>query len=242
MRPRMPAVDGATLSRRAGIVAALRKIVPGEGVIDDLDGLRPYESDGARRNVDAWSREIARHGLDAIVVTASGCGTAIKDYGFLLRDDPAYADKAKTISALARDVSEFLLEADLPAGNGRGVTVAYHAACSLQHGQKITEAPRRLLTRAGYEVRTPLEAHLCCGSAGAYNILQPVIADQLGDRKVASLEQLRADIIATGNIGCALQIGQRAKAPVVHTIELLDWATGGPAPAALSPSSQRAVA
>jgi glycolate oxidase iron-sulfur subunit len=204
---------------------------------------REAESLGsARRNVDAWSREIARHGLDAIVVTASGCGTAIKDYGFLLRDDPAYADKAKTISALARDVSEFLLEADLPAGNGRGVTVAYHAACSLQHGQKITEAPRRLLTRAGYEVRTPLEAHLCCGSAGVYNILQPVIANQLGDRKVASIEQLGADIIATGNIGCALQIGQRAKAPVVHTIELLDWATGGPAPAALSPSSQRAVA
>jgi glycolate oxidase iron-sulfur subunit len=188
----------------------------------------------ARRNVDAWTRELDGEGLDAIVITASGCGTTIKDYGFMLRDDPAYAEKAARVSALARDVSELLIELDLPKGDGRGLTVAYHAACSLQHGQKVTEAPKRLLAGAGYIVRTPIEAHLCCGSAGTYNILQPQIAGQLGDRKVANIERLNPDVIATGNIGCAMQIGQRASVPVVHTVELLDWATGGPAPQALS--------
>jgi len=188
--------------------------------------------EAARRNVDAWTRQLKNGGLDAIVITASGCGTAIKDYGFMLRGDPAYAQKAERVSALARDISEILADAEIPAGDGRGLRVAYHAACSLQHGQKVTDAPRRLLAAAGYEVCTPAEAHLCCGSAGTYNILQPVIAGQLGDRKVANLQRTGADVIATGNIGCAMQIGQRAATPVVHTIELLDWATGGPPPLA----------
>lgn len=195
------------------------------------------EEDGlnaARRNVDAWTREIETGGLAAIIVTASGCGTTIKDYGFMLRNDPAYADRAARVSALARDISELLVDADLPVGDGRGLTVAYHAACSLQHGQKVTEAPKRLLVSAGYTVRTPAEAHLCCGSAGTYNIIQPEIAGQLGDRKAANLARLDADVIATGNIGCAMQIGPRIGVPVVHTVELLDWATGGPAPKQLS--------
>jgi glycolate oxidase iron-sulfur subunit len=196
--------------------------------------------EAARRNVDAWMREIEAGGLDAIVVTASGCGTTIKDYGFMLRSDPGYADKAARVSALAKDISELLAEADLPAGDGRGLTVAYHAACSLQHGQKVTEAPRRLLAGAGYLVRTPIEQHLCCGSAGTYNILQPAIAGQLGDRKVANLARLNADVIATGNIGCAMQIGARAATPVVHTVELLDWATGGPEPRAITLAKDRA--
>ncbi len=189
----------------------------------------------ARRNVDVWTRYVETARLDAIVVTASGCGTAIKDYGFLLRDDPAYADKAARVSALAMDISELLAKISLPPGKGRGLNVAYHAACSLQHGQKVTEAPRRLLAEAGFVVRTPAEAHLCCGSAGTYNILQPQIASQLGDRKTAHLLRLAPDVIATGNIGCAVQIAQRAAVPVVHTVELLDWATGGPAPAAIAP-------
>jgi len=193
----------------------------------------------ARRNIDAWMREIESGGLDAIVVTTSGCGTTIKDYGFMLREDAVYAEKAAQVSALARDVSELLLDVDLPAGEGRGLTVAYHAACSLQHGQKVTDAPKRLLAAAGYLVRTPSEAHLCCGSAGTYNILQPEIAGQLGDRKVAHLARLGADVIATGNIGCAMQIGQRAAIPVVHTVELLDWATGGPRPKALNDIMER---
>ena len=188
----------------------------------------------ARRTVDGWIAEIERGPADAILVTASGCGTTIKDYGFLLRNDPAYADKAARISALAKDISEFLAAIDLPAGDGRGLTVAYHPACSLQHGQKITEAPRRLLEQAGYRVRLPADAHICCGSAGTYNILQPEIAGRLGDRKAATLDALEADVIATGNIGCAVQIASRTGLPVVHTIELLDWATGGPKPTTLS--------
>ncbi|MBC2664203.1 glycolate oxidase subunit GlcF [Novosphingobium flavum] len=209
----------------------------GEGCCGALVHHMGREEDGlaaARRNVDAWTREIEAGGLDAVVITASGCGTTIKDYGFMLRGDPAYAEKAARVSALARDISELLAEVDLPPGDGRGLTVAYQSACSLQHGQKVDDAPRRLLARAGYVVRTPAEAHLCCGSAGTYNILQPDIAAQLGERKAAQLERLQADVIATGNIGCAMQIGPRVGVPVVHTIELLDWATGGPAPEQLA--------
>ncbi|WP_116090474.1 glycolate oxidase subunit GlcF [Sphingomonas crusticola] len=214
---------------------------PGEGCCGALVHHMGREAQAladARRNVDAWIREAERDGLTAILVTASGCGTVIKNYGFMLRDDPAYAEKAARISALARDVSEFLLELSLPPGDGRGLTVAYHAACSLQHGQKVTDAPRRLLAHAGYAVRTPIEAHLCCGSAGTYNILQPEIAGQLGARKAANLARLDADVVVTGNIGCALQIAQHSDIPVVHLVELLDWATGGPAPASLSHFAQ----
>jgi len=202
---------------------------------------REHDSlDAARRNVDAWTREIENGGLAAIIVTASGCGTTIKDYGHMLREDPAYATKAARVSALAKDVTEFLDAVGLPETkpNGptpAGFTVAYHPACSLQHGQKVTEAPRRLLAAAGFTVRTPAEAHLCCGSAGTYNILQPAIAAQLGTRKAGHLDALAPDAIATGNIGCATQIGLYSGTPVVHTVELLDWATGGPRPAALSP-------
>jgi glycolate oxidase iron-sulfur subunit len=189
--------------------------------------------EAARRNVDAWSR-LADEGLDAVVITASGCGTTIKDYGVMLREEPAYAAKAARVSALAADISELLARIEMPAANGRGLRVAYHAACSLQHGQKVTEAPKTLLKTAGFQVLIPTEAHLCCGSAGTYNILQPVIAGQLGDRKTAALMRLKPDVIATGNIGCAIQIGVRAQTPVLHIVELLDWAAGGPVPASLA--------
>jgi len=210
---------------------------PGEGCCGALVHHMGREHDAlaaARRNVDAWIAEIEGEGLDAILVTASGCGTTIKDYGFMLRDDPVYAGPAARVSALGKDVSEYLARIKLPAGQGRGVTVAYHPACSLQHGQKVTEAPKRLLAAAGYTVRVPAEAHLCCGSAGTYNILQSEIADRLGARKGAAIAALDADVVATGNIGCATQIARFAGLPVVHTVELLDWATGGPRPASLS--------
>jgi glycolate oxidase iron-sulfur subunit len=218
---------------------------PGEGCCGALVQHMGRQDDAlaaARRNVDAWMRELEGKGLSAILVTASGCGTTVKDYGHMLRGDPAYAQSAALVSSLARDISEFLLQVDLPPGEGRGLTVAYQAACSLQHGQKVTDAPKRLLSGAGYTVRTPVEAHLCCGSAGTYNILQPVIAGQLGDRKAASLERLAPDVIATGNIGCAMQLGQRTRIPIVHTIELLDWATGGPAPSSLQHIHERTPA
>jgi glycolate oxidase iron-sulfur subunit len=191
--------------------------------------------DAARRNVDAWMREIEGQGLDAIVITTSGCGTAIKDYGFMLRNDPAYAAKAARVSRIARDITEYLETLDLGlAPEGARLTVAYHSACSLQHGQQVKNAPKMLLTRAGFEVREPAEGHLCCGSAGTYNILQPEIARRLRDRKVGNIEATGADIVAAGNIGCLTQIGSGTAKPVVHTVELLDWAYGGPKPAKLA--------
>ncbi|QTH23355.1 glycolate oxidase subunit GlcF [Rhizorhabdus wittichii] len=232
-----PEVRAATI-RLLGRLGYQAVLAPGEGCCGALVhhmGREEAARDAARRNVDAWSRQIDEAGgLDAILITASGCGTTIKDYGFLLRDDPAYADRAARVSALAKDVSEFLDTLALPAGDGRGLTVAYHPACSLQHGQKITEAPKRLLARMGYRVKTPAEAHLCCGSAGTYNILQPELAGKLGDRKAAAIDRLDADVIATGNIGCAMQIGMRSATPIAHVVELVDWASGGPAPESLS--------
>jgi glycolate oxidase iron-sulfur subunit len=191
-----------------------------------------------RRNVDVWTRstdaEAARGGIDAIVITTSGCGTLIKDYGFVLRNDRAYSARAARIAQLGKDISELLTPADFqPNENMRSVRVAYQSACSLQHGQKIIEQPRRLLEAAGFDVHVPMESHLCCGSAGTYNILQPQLAAQLGDRKVANLAALQAQVIATGNIGCATHLASRTKLPVAHTVELLDWATGGPMPAAM---------
>jgi glycolate oxidase iron-sulfur subunit len=209
--------------------------VKGEGCCGSLEhhmGKQDPALAAARRNVDLWTREIEQGGLDAIVVTLSGCGTTIKDYGFMLRADPAYADQAARVSALARDVSEILAGA-LPPAEAKGLKVAYHPACSLQHGQRIVDAPARLLAAAGYQVALPAEAHLCCGSAGTYNLLQPEIAGQLRDRKLANIAALEPDVIATGNIGCMVQLRSRANTPVVHTVELLDWATGGPMPPAL---------
>jgi glycolate oxidase iron-sulfur subunit len=185
----------------------------------------------ARNNVDAWIREIEQNGLDAIVITASGCGTTIKDYGHMLRLDPAYADKSARVSALAKDVTEYLEELDLPEPEmAPALTVAYHSACSMQHGQKIIRQPKSLLAKAGFRVVEPREGHLCCGSAGTYNIMQPEISMQLRDRKVANLAATGADLVATGNIGCITQIADRAGMPILHTVELLDWAYGGPKP------------
>ncbi|HEX4179862.1 MAG TPA: heterodisulfide reductase-related iron-sulfur binding cluster [Caulobacteraceae bacterium] len=190
----------------------------------------------ARANVDAWTRQIER-GLTAIVVTASGCGTTLKNYGFMLRHDPAYADKAARVSALARDITELLAEAGLPPrALEPGLTVAYHGACSLQHGQRVTAAPKALLAEAGFTVREPRDAHLCCGSAGTYNILQSEIAGRLGQAKAGALAAVKPDVICAGNIGCLVQIAGSTGIPIVHTAQLLDWATGGPKPAGLTAS------
>ena len=189
----------------------------------------------ARAAIDLWTREIETDGLDAIIVTASGCGTTIKDYGYMLRNDPAYAGRAARVSALAKDISEYLASLDLgAAARPGGLKVAYQAACSLQHGQKIVKQPKELLAMAGFTVSDIGEAHLCCGSAGTYNIMQPEIATRLRDRKVANIERTGADVVATGNIGCMTQLAEATAIPIVHTVELLDWAHGGPRPAALA--------
>lgn len=192
----------------------------------------------AEANIRAWMAEINGEGLDAIVINTSGCGTTVKDYGHMFRDTPL-AQEAATISALAKDISEVLVDLDLPKGDDKDMTIAYHAACSLQHGQKIKDHPKTLLKHAGFRVAEPRDPHLCCGSAGTYNLLQPEISGQLKDRKVKTLEAVNPDIIAAGNIGCMMQIGSATSVPIVHTVELIDWATGGPKPAALAQSADR---
>jgi glycolate oxidase iron-sulfur subunit len=185
----------------------------------------------ARANITVWTAEAERGGLDAILVTTSGCGTVIKDYGYMLREDRDFALAAAKISALARDISEYLGGIELHKSQQHGdVVVAYHSACSLQHGQKITGLPKDLLSKNGFVVKDVPESHLCCGSAGTYNLLQPDIANRLRDRKVANIAMVKPDMIAAGNIGCMVQIAGGTSVPVVHTIELLDWATGGPRP------------
>ena len=187
-----------------------------------------------RRRIDAWTAEIEGEGLDAILVTASGCGTTVKDYGFMLRSDRAYADKAARVASLALDITEYLDRLELSPKRGpAGLVVAYHSACSLQHGQKIGRTPKELLSRIGFVVKDVPEGHLCCGSAGTYNILQPQLARRLRERKVGNIEKLKPDVIAAGNIGCMTQIAAGTAIPVAHTVELIDWATGGPAPEGL---------
>lgn len=184
----------------------------------------------AKRNIDAWGRVAEEGGLDAILITTSGCGTAIKDYGFMLREDPAYAEKAAWVSSLAKDFSEVAIRLELKLARETGQAVTYHSACSMQHGQSIREEPKALLKAAGFRVREPAEGHLCCGSAGTYNILQPEIATRLRDRKLANIAKTAPEIVAAGNVGCLTQLRSGTSTPCVHTAELLDWATGGPLP------------
>ena len=194
----------------------------------------------ARANISVWTAEADRNGLDAILMTTSGCGTVIKDYGFMLREDRDFAAAAAKVSALAKDITEYLGGIDLqPRQQLHDIVVAYHSACSLQHGQKITQAPKELLSKSGFVVKDVPESHLCCGSAGTYNILQPDIANKLRDRKVANIAMVKPDMIAAGNIGCMMQIAGGTSVPVVHTIELLDWATGGPRPGDPGPGDPR---
>lgn len=191
------------------------------------------ESHGtAGKNIQAWCRELDGEGLDAVVINTSGCGTTVKDYGHMFRGGDLAEDAAR-VSAIAMDVSEVLMQLDLPEGADQGLRVAYHAACSLQHGQQIKTHPKTLLKRAGFEVVEPADSHLCCGSAGTYNLMQPEISGQLKERKVQTLEVKAPDVISAGNIGCMMQIGSGTDVPIVHTVELLDWATGGPKPAAM---------
>ncbi|KQY19994.1 glycolate oxidase subunit GlcF [Rhizobium sp. Root482] len=227
-----PEINAATvrLLTRLGVEVVLPA---GEGCCGALVhhmGREEQALEAARRNVDVWTRAADEGGLDAIIITASGCGTTIKDYGHMLRLDPAYAEKAARVSALAKDVTEYLAGLDLPRREAMNRTVAYHSACSMQHGQKITLAPKILLKNAGFTVRDPAEGHLCCGSAGTYNILQPEISATLKARKVGNIEATRAEIIATGNIGCITQIATGTAIPILHTVELLDWAYGGVCP------------
>lgn len=229
-----PEINAATirLLTRLGVEVVIPK---GEGCCGALVHHLGREDEThafAARNIRAWTAQMDGAGLDGIVINTSGCGTTVKDYGHIFRNSGMAADAAR-VSGLAMDITEFLATLDLPPATAQPLRVAYHAACSLQHGQKVTAAPKELLGRAGFQVLSPKDPHLCCGSAGTYNLLQPAIANELKSRKVNSLMATRPEVIAAGNIGCLMQIGSAAGVPVVHTVQLLDWAYGGPRPAAL---------
>lgn len=221
------------LLRRLGCEVVVAKGAGCCGALTHHMGKEALAHSSAAANIRAWMEEKRGPGLDAIVINTSGCGTTVKDYGHMFRTDPALAGDAATVAGLAKDVSELLAQIGLPEGAPKGLRVAYHAACSLQHGQQVKSAPKDLLKRAGFEVVEPADSHLCCGSAGTYNLLQPEISAELKARKVATLEAKAPQVIAAGNIGCMMQIGSGTAVPVVHTVELLDWATGGPQPRVL---------
>jgi glycolate oxidase iron-sulfur subunit len=200
------------------------------GALTHHMGKTDMAHDAAAKNIRAWAREMDGEGLDAVVINISGCGTTVKDYGHMFKGDLLEADAAR-VAAVARDVSEVMAELGLKdATHAPKLRVAYHAACSLQHGQRVRTHPKDLLRAAGFEVVEPAEGHLCCGSAGTYNLMQPDISRQLRDRKVGNIAATRPQAVAAGNLGCIMQIASTAEAPVLHTVELLDWATGGPKP------------
>ncbi|HBF29484.1 glycolate oxidase subunit GlcF [Rhizobium sp.] len=227
-----PGINAATirLLTRLGVDVVVPKDEACCGSLVHHMGREDEAKAAARNNVDIWAGEMEGNGLDAIIITTSGCGTTIKDYGHMLRLDAAYAEKAERVSAIAKDITEYLATLDLPQQPEREIVVAYHSACSLQHGQKVTVVPKTLLKKAGFTVREPAEGHLCCGSAGTYNILQSEIADQLKARKLRNILAVRPDVIAAGNIGCITQIGSGTDIPILHSVELLDWAFGGEKP------------
>jgi glycolate oxidase iron-sulfur subunit len=231
-----PAINAATvrLLTRLGCDVVVARGAGCCGALTHHMGREGEAKTSIRANVAAWTAELDGDGLDAVVINASGCGTTVKDYGHILAGDPVWAEPAKRIAELALDVTELVQRLDLPApGQPQPLKVAYHAACSLQHGQKITALPKQLLQRAGFEVMDVPEGHLCCGSAGTYNLMQPELAGRLLERKAGNIKSLKPDVVAAGNIGCMVQLRGGLDVPVVHTVELLDWATGGPKPAAL---------
>ncbi len=231
-----PSINEATVRLLTRLGAEV-VIAPGVGCCGALTHHMGRHDDAmaaARAAIDGWWNAIEQGGLDAIVINTSGCGTTVKDYGFMFREEPEpWRSRAAAISARAQDVTEFIAGLGYePTRAAPELRVAYHSACSLQHGQGVTDAPKTLLRAAGFTVVEPAEPHICCGSAGIYNIVQPEIAGRLRDRKLANLARTRPDVVAAGNIGCLTQLGGGG-VPVVHTVELLDWMAGGPRPAAL---------
>ena len=242
-QPLRPSINDATIRvlTRHGVEVV---VAPDQGCCGALVHHMGHEEqaiEAARRNVDAWSALMRQEPLDAILINASGCGTMVKDYGHLLSRDGGYRERAEQFSEMTKDITEFMTELGMRAPERwSDLKVAYHSACSMQHGQRITAEPRALLEQAGFTVVDVPEGHICCGSAGTYNILQPELAQELRDRKIWNIESMKPDIVAAGNIGCITQLQGASQIPIVHTVELLDWALGGPCPEALRPLEGRA--
>jgi len=229
-----PEINAATirLLNRRGVEVVVRRMASCCGAMAQHTGDEAAAEKSMAATITAWADEKQQNRLDAIIINTSGCGTMVKDYGDHFAAHADLAAPAASVSAMAMDITEFLAHISLGAVDGehsRGLRVAYHAACSLQHGQQIRSAPRELLEKAGFDLCEVAESHLCCGSAGAYNVLQPELARKLKARKLRHINATEADIVAAGNLGCINQLGD-SKAPVVHTVQLLDWATGGPKP------------
>lgn len=245
-QPLRPEINDATvrLLQRHGVEVVIAKDQGCCGALVHHMGLEQQAMAQARHNVDVWTKLMQESPLDAIIINASGCGTMVKDYGHLLSRDESYAEHARAVAALARDVTEFVHAIGLvPPAHWSDLRVAYHSACSMQHGQRVNVEPRELLQQAGYTVLEIPEGHICCGSAGTYNILQPELAGQLRERKLRNIASVRPDVVATGNIGCIMQLRQEQQEdgiPIVHTVELLDWALGGPCPKELARHEHRA--
>ena len=190
-----------------------------------------------KKNISIWYDEYLKNGLDAIISNTSGCGTTLKDYGFIFRSDNLKKE-AKKISELTKDISEYLeenvkLNFIKDNKNTKEYKIAYHSACSMQHGQKIHDLPINLIKKTGNQVFNIPDGHLCCGSAGTYNLLQSDIAKKLLENKISNIEKIKPQFIITGNIGCITQIANGTKIPILHTVEIIDWYTGGSKPEVL---------
>ena len=234
-----PDINAATISilNRIGVDVVIRQSAVCCGGIAQHTGDEGLAKTAMTATIKAWGikaggNQDALIDIDAIVINASGCGTVVKDYVHYFTDDPILAEVAAKVSAMTMDITEFLHQfglGEVDLTRTKGLSVAYHSACSLQHGQKITSIPKALLTEAGFEVRDIAEPHLCCGSAGTYNLLQPVLAGGLKNRKLKAINAVKADFVAAGNLGCINQLAA-SNAPILHTVQLLDWATGGTPP------------
>jgi glycolate oxidase iron-sulfur subunit len=233
-----PQINEATirLLNRHGVEVVVPKKIKCCGSLNHHLGKEDSAHEEFKNNILHWYDEYSKGGLDAIISNASGCGTTIKDYGFIFREDAELKKKSKKISELAKDISEYLTQnLKLNFKNiNKNYKIAYHSACSLQHGQKVHTEPMDLIKKTGNEVVEISDGHLCCGSAGTYNMLQAEIAERLLKEKIINIEKIKPDIISTGNIGCITQISIGTKIPILHTVEIIDWYTGGPKPKILS--------
>ena len=234
-----PQINESTirLLNRHNIEVVVPKGIGCCGSLDHHLGKSDLAKETFKKNILIWYDEYLKNGLDAIISNTSGCGTTLKDYGFIFRWDDDLKKKAKKISELTKDISEYLDQnvklnfiKNKNKENNRGYKIAYHSACSMQHGQKIHDIPMNLIKKTGNKVFDIPEGHFCCGSAGTYNLLQNDIAKKLLKNKILNIDKINPEFIATGNIGCITQISNGTKIPILHTVEVIDWYTGGPKP------------